>query len=201
MINLDGEEAPKRFHWEVILRLGLKGWSRCLPDIEFVQGRVFQEEPHACAKTIAWISVMCWGGSEQIQSTGASWARWAAAEVGSSWRTLRCARGGWTSGSGEPWKGLKQSIGMQDFYFSKIFFTQPSGMVVGGRYCNILTEIIRTWVKAVIAGLEERRQMRKILRRKKWHSSRWADMVSVGGGEVMVNGWLFHWLRWKSKGE
>lgn len=32
-------------------------------------------------------------------------------------------------------------------------------MVVGGRDWNILAEIIRTWIKAVIAGLEGRRYL------------------------------------------
>lgn len=59
VLNVDGEEGQRRFHREVILRLGLKGRSTYIPGIEFGQARTSQEEQIACAKTIAWISIMC----------------------------------------------------------------------------------------------------------------------------------------------
>lgn len=58
MITLGGEEDHKRFSEKVVLRLGLEGWRRCLLGMEFRQGKVFQEEPGTCVKTLVW-SALC----------------------------------------------------------------------------------------------------------------------------------------------
>lgn len=58
-INVDGEEGQKRFHWEVILRLGLEGWSTYIPGTEFGQARVFRKEQIACAKQLHDPQIAC----------------------------------------------------------------------------------------------------------------------------------------------